>query len=138
MGSTSIPVAEVSSLTEPYWSGLDEGELRFQHCDQCGNAWLPAREECPRCLHAAWTWQVASGGGRLVSWVIYHRAYHEAFAERLPYNVALIELDEGPRLLSNLIDGPPHADPRIDQPVRLVVQHEGPLALTGFELQHGT
>lgn len=130
-----IPIPDVTPLTKTYWSGLEAGELRFQRCDNCGNVWLPARAECPRCLQDSWTWQASSGRGRLISWVVYHRAFHDAFTDRVPYNVALVELDEGPRLLSNLIDGPPHAEPRIDQPVSLVIQRDGPLALTGFELQ---
>lgn len=137
MADVRIPVPAITTLNEPHWSGLEEDELRFQRCAECSHAWLPPREQCPRCLEASWTWEVASGRGRVISWVVYHRAFHEAFADRLPYNVALIELDEGPRLLSNLIDGPPANQPRIDQPVRFVVQRGGPLAMTGFELQQG-
>ena len=99
-----LPKPEISGLTRPYWDALEQGHLVFQRCD-CGNAWLPARHLCPACLKPSVRWEVSSGQGRLVSWVVYHTAYHEAFAARLPYNVALVELDEGPRLITNIVDG---------------------------------
>lgn len=98
-----VPLPEVTDLTRPYWDGLAEGELRFQRCGKCRNAWLPAREECPRCLSDAVGWEAAGGRGRLVSWVVYHQAVHASFADRVPYNVAVVELDEGPRLISNVV-----------------------------------
>lgn len=94
----------VTDLTKPYWDGLRAGDLLFQECDGCSERWLPAREHCPGCLGSAWSWVPASGQGRLVSWVIYHHAFHPAFETRLPYNVAVVELDEGPRLISNIVD----------------------------------
>lgn len=100
--AAEVPLPQVTPLTEPYWSGLKAGELRFQRCGNCRNAWLPAREECPRCLSDVVTWETSAGRARLISWVVYHSAVHPAFADRLPYNVAVVELDEGPRLISNI------------------------------------
>ena len=67
--------------------------------------------------------------------VVYHTAYHPAFESRLPYNVALVQLEEGPRLLTNIVDG--HAaltSEAADRPVELEVQWEGDLALARFRL----
>ncbi|MCC6247980.1 MAG: OB-fold domain-containing protein [Rubrivivax sp.] len=132
-----LPQPEINELTRPYWDALREGRLVFQRCG-CGHAWLPARHECPACLASApgnARWEPASGRGTLVSWVVYHTAYHPAFESRLPYNVALVQLEEGPRLLTNIVDG--HAaltSEAADRPVELEVQWEGDLALARFRL----
>lgn len=125
----ALPMPERTALTEPYWAGLEAGELRFQRCRACGNAWLPARPECPNCLKGDWTWTPASGRAKLVSWVVYHRAYHPFFADKLPYNVALVELDEGVRLISGVLDAMPL---RIEQPLQLRIQTVGGVALPKF------
>lgn len=94
---------EITPLTKPYWEALEAGVLSFQYCGACGHRWLPAREACPQCLQADWlSWVPSRGAGKVVSWVVYHVAYDPAFKERLPYNVAIVELEEGPRLITNL------------------------------------
>jgi uncharacterized OB-fold protein len=100
---TTRPVAEPTALGQAYQQALVDGRLIFQRCSVCRNAWLPPRDECPRCLADQWAWEEASGRATLVSWVTYHTAYHPFFADKLPYLVAVIELEEGPRLISNLV-----------------------------------
>lgn len=129
--SETFPAPERTALNEPYWAALEEGRLCFQRCARCGHAWLPARAECPECLHADWAWEPASGRARLVSWVVYHRAYHPAFAGRVPYAVALVELDEGPRLISSVVGG---GELAIERALALQVEREGGLALPRFRL----
>ena len=127
-----IPAPERDALNTPYWDSLAQGVLSFQRCSTCGHAWLPARSECPQCLAVDAHWQEAQGGARLVSWVVYHIAYHPAFTNRLPYAVAVVELDEGPRLISNIVGV---ADPEaltIDQRLRLVIEDEGGTAVARF------
>lgn len=126
-----LPTLDITDLNRPYWDALREGRLSFQRCG-CGHAWLPARRECPACLRDGARWEVASGRGRLLSWVVYHTAYHPAFAARLPYHVALVELDEGPRLLTRVLDG--HDALRGDARVRFEMSWEGDIALPTFRL----
>ena len=95
---------EFDTLEAPYWAALNQGRLTFQRC-ACGHTWLPARARCPACLGTAWSWQDAGGGATLESWVIYHIAYHPAFKDQVPYNVALVQLDEGPRMITNVLAG---------------------------------
>ena len=76
------PLPQVTELTKPYWDAMDQGHMVFQRCNACGNAWLPARQECPKCLKADMRWEKASGRGKVVSWVVYHSAYHDAFKDR--------------------------------------------------------
>ena len=126
-----FPLPEETPLSQPYWDALRQGRLTFQRC-RCGHAWLPPRAECPECLAAEWDWTQASGQGRVISWVIYHHAYHEAFKERLPYNVALVELDEGPRLITNIVN--PDAGIAAEKPVALKIEDEHGVALARFAL----
>jgi uncharacterized protein len=128
----TFPHPEPTPISQPYWDALKQGRLTFQLCRKCSHAWLPARAECPRCLAADWDWSEASGKGHVVSWVIYHHAYHEAFTARLPYNVVLVELDEGPRLLTNIVN--PNVGIAAERPVQLKIEDEHGVALARFAL----
>jgi uncharacterized OB-fold protein len=126
-----LPKPEPTDLSRPFWDALREGHLVVQRCN-CGHAFLPARRHCPACLKPDPAWERASGKGMLVSWVVYHTAYHPAFEARLPYNVALVQLAEGPRLLTNIVD--PLDSLRGDAPVELKIEWEGDTALARFRL----
>lgn len=128
--STARPRPEITPRTAPYWAALAEDVLRFQRCRGCGIAWLPPRDQCPHCLGPDHEWEDASGRARLVSWVVYHTEYHPFFAEKLPYTVAVVELQEGPRLIAGLVDG---AAPLVaDMPLVLQVCHQGDLHFPAF------
>lgn len=127
----SLAAPEITEISRPYWESLQQGRLMFQRCD-CGHAWLPARRECPSCLGDKPRWEQASGNGRLVSWVVYHTAYHDAFKHRLPYNVAIVELAEGPRLITNMVDS--HERLVCDAAVELRVESDDGIALARFAL----
>ncbi len=127
----AFPTPDTTGIGAQYWNALREGHLTYQCCKACSYAWLPARTECPTCLSPEWSWQPASGRAKLISWVIYHHAYHPWFAKKLPYNVSVVELAEGPRLISNVVAT---ATPlRIDMPLQLVIEHEADMALARFK-----
>lgn len=130
----TAPGPERDALNTPYWDSLAKGVLSFQRCNACQHAWLPARSECPNCLADDWRWMPAAGGAKLISWVVYHMSYHAAFANRLPYTVAVVELDEGPRLISNLVKQASSEALKIDQRLRLVIEDEGGTAVPRFVL----
>lgn len=119
-------------LNEPYRDGLKAGKLMFQRCKACGHAWMPARSECPKCLAADPAWVAASGDARLVSWVVYHRAFNEAFKTRVPYTVAVVQLDEGPRMISNVIGAGP-STLKIEQALTLQIDREGEAFIPRFK-----
>jgi len=79
------------------------GVLRFQHCTECGYRRFPVARFCPQCLSPDWSWAQDSGLGSVWSFAVYHRCFHPAFAAAIPYNVALVELDSGPRLITNVL-----------------------------------
>lgn len=132
-----MPNPERTEVATPYWDALDRGELVFQRCSECANAWLPPRTECPRCLGPEWSWEEAAGGGRLVSWVVYHRSYHPAFTDRLPYNVAVVELDEGPRLITNITGIAGGEGLEVEMRLHLIVERDGDVPLARFEIAQG-
>ncbi len=94
------PIPVPSQESQPYWDGLREQKLMMPRCDDCQHHWFPPSFLCPNCNSSKWTWTKMSGRGRIFSYVVYHRVYHPAFAGEVPYAVAVIELDEGPRMYS--------------------------------------
>lgn len=121
MSGTPAGLAPAATPYDTYRVALDDRRLTFQRCNACGKAWLPPREDCPHCWSPEWDWEPASGRATVVSWVVYHTAFDRRFAERLPYNVALVELDEGPRMITNLID-PPEGEDLIGRPAVLAFE----------------
>ena len=87
----------------PYWEAAKEHRLALPHCDDCAQFWFPPSRTCPHCLSMNFAFKNVSGRGKVFSFVTFHRVYRPAFAEDVPYVVALVELDEGPRLLTNIL-----------------------------------
>jgi uncharacterized protein len=98
------PLPAITSLNQPYWEGLKNRKLRLQQCDECGRIWYPPSPLCPGCWSRKFTWTRLSGRGHVNSWVVFHQSYFRGYDDELPYNVAEVQLDEGPRLLTNLVD----------------------------------
>ena len=103
MSEYTKPLPVPSKESQPYWDGLREHKLLMPCCDACGHFWFPPSLRCPRCSATKWSWTPTGGRGRIFSYVVYHRVYHPGFADEVPYVVAVIELDEGPRMISNVI-----------------------------------
>jgi uncharacterized OB-fold protein len=102
-------------LTEPFWEGTRCGELRIQRCNACGHwRWTPLLA-CPRCWSEDYEWTAASGRGRIYSYTIVHRPVDPA-RFRAPYVLAVVRLDEGPHMLTNIVGCEPSAV-RVDMPV---------------------
>lgn len=131
-----FPSPEINATNVTYWDSLSKGILVYQRCKGCDHAWLPARTECPCCLGPNYDWRPASGRAKLISWVVYHRAFNPAFGDRLPYNVAVVELEEGPRLISNILGLDPEQETSdqltIDQDLFLTIRRENNVAIPAF------
>jgi uncharacterized OB-fold protein len=118
-GGYNKPLPRPNRLSQPYWDGARQHELRVLSCKACAHKFLPPADRCPKCLGKDLEWVAASGRGKVWSWVVFHQRYFPAFEADLPYNVAYVELDEGPRLMSNMVDCDP-AEIRCDMPVEVV------------------
>lgn len=124
---------ETLSPAEQYRAALEDRRLVFQRCADCNHVWLPPRTECPNCWSPDHKWQEASGQATIVSWVNFHVAFDNRFKDRTPYNVALVDLDEGPRLITNIIEIPADQDV-IGRRVILVFERDMDLELPRFRL----
>jgi len=113
------PLPQVTPEMKPFWDAARRHELVVQRCTGCGTHRFPARDICSRCLSRDAAWTPVSGRGSVFSWAIMHKVYHPGFAAEVPYAVVVIELDEGARLVSNLVDCAP-ADIRAGMPVEVV------------------
>jgi uncharacterized protein len=105
VGELLLPVPEPDS--QPFWDALLSEELRIQRCTACGELRHPPQPMCPRCNDFEHEWALMSGRGSVFSYVVSHQAVHPSLRERTPFVTVLVELDEGPRLVSNLVDVPP-------------------------------
>ena len=104
-------------------------------CAGCGQFWFPPSQRCRHCLCADFAWVESKGEGRIYSFVVYHRVYHPAFEQDVPYVVAIVELDEGPRLLSNIV-GTPAGEVRCDARVRVIFDEcRSGMAIPQFVIQ---
>lgn len=105
--------------TQEFWDGTKAGELRLQRCNECSNVYFPPRPFCPKCASRSVAWFKATGHGRLFSYVINHRPA-PGFKDEAPYAIAVVELDEGPRMMTNLVgvESTPEALP-IDMPLEV-------------------
>jgi uncharacterized protein len=85
-----------------YWEGLRRGQLLLQQCLSCKRMRFPPMSACPYCGSPQSRVRESSGQGSIYSWVRTHRAFRRAFTDRVPYVIAIIELDEGPRIYGEL------------------------------------
>lgn len=87
-------------LTAEFYAHLGAGELRLQRCDGCGRWRHPPRVLCGACGAERWQWRPVSGRGVVYTWTVTHQALVPPFADDLPYAVVVVELEEGPRLVT--------------------------------------
>jgi uncharacterized OB-fold protein len=106
MGEYLKPLPEFNKYNRPFWEGCKQHELRMQCCGSCGHVRFPINTVCPRCLSSEFEWKKLSGRGTVFSYVVFHQVYNKAFAQDVPYNVALVQLEEGPRMYSNVVGVP--------------------------------
>ena len=98
--------------TQPFWDAAREERLLIKHCNACGKYHFYPRPFCPYCWSDDVEWFEASGRATLYTWSVVHRNDLPPFPERLPYVAAVVDLEEGPRVMTNIVDCDP-ADLRI-------------------------
>lgn len=101
------PVPDLDSA--PFWEGCRRGQLLLQRCLACGAHRYPPRPICPRCRTLGGEWIPASGRGTVYSWVVAYHPPRPEFAAHVPYTIVLVDLEEGVRMVSRLVDTPPEA-----------------------------
>ena len=132
MKATSVPglsAADVDPDSAWWWDGLAAGRLLLPRCDACTKCFFPPMATCPRCGKTAVSPIKASGRGVVYSWVVVHIALDPAFESDVPYTVAAVDLEEGPRLFGRLRGERPVA---AGTPVRAVFDTTGGTTVLGF------
>lgn len=131
--TTATPPRIMGLYDQPFWQHLKEnGRVHLQRCTACGAWRYPPGPVCQACLSPDYEWKPVSGGGELLSWVVFRKQYLPAYPA--PYNVIAVRLDEGPTIISNLADEP-DSQIAIGRRVRLkVVDMADGVALPRFEL----
>jgi len=97
------PLPTVDNWNRGFWAAAKEQRLAAPECKACGHLFFPPGAVCPRCLSDQLGWRTLSGKGQVESWTVFHQLYYKGFANELPYNVAVIRLDEGISLMSNVV-----------------------------------
>lgn len=92
--------------SRPFWNGLAEQKILLKHCRQCDHLFHYPRITCPHCLSSDLEWKQSSGRGKLYTYTISRRPTHPLFADEVPQYLAVVELEEGPRLTSTLVNVP--------------------------------
>jgi uncharacterized OB-fold protein len=113
----------ITPEAKPYWDGLKEQKLMLPKCEDCGKPFFYPRVICPYCHSRQITWVQASGKGKLYSFEIVYQRLNPRYKLATPYVLAMIELEEGPRMMSNLVNIEP--DPQVikcDLPVEVVYE----------------
>ena len=125
------PEPLVNADSEPYWSAAQEGRLVLQRCVDCGHIDFMPRHICPACWSDNRKWIDASGIGRVHSFSIVHRAPLPEFRDDCPYVVALIDLIEGPRMMTNIV-GEDALKVAIGDAVEICFEDRGDIRLPQF------
>ncbi|CAM5462864.1 Zn-ribbon domain-containing OB-fold protein [Streptomyces purpurascens] len=98
-----LDLPEPDAFTRTYWDAAAEGRLLIRRCRACGRAHHYPREFCPRCWSEDVVWEPASGRATLYTWSVVHRNDLPPFAERTPYVAAVVDLAEGPRMMTEVV-----------------------------------
>jgi uncharacterized OB-fold protein len=131
------PIPLPDQHTQPFFDGSLRGELLLQHCGACGQWMWPMRARCIECLSADVGWEASGGLGTIYSFSIVHQLFHPGFAPDVPYNVAQVDLDEGVRLITNIV-GVANDEVRIGARVAVAFERiSAHLALPKFRLLDG-
>lgn len=111
-------VPEITPLHEPFWSAIKQHRVDLQRCDECGELRFIPSELCP-CGSPKYTWTPIAGTGEVYTYTVVHRAPTPAYQADAPYAIAHVTMDEGPRMISNVVGCDPAAVV-IGMPVEIV------------------
>jgi len=128
LGAPPTPVPVPDEESRPFFAAACRGVLLLRRCHDCGTFMAPTggigtplRPRCVRCFSAALAWAPAGGRGTLYSFALMHQVYDPAFADQVPYNIAVVELDEGVRMTTNVV-GCANAELRIGMPLEVTFE----------------
>jgi uncharacterized protein len=119
------PLPVIDEETRPWWEALQRHELYVQKCRDCGDLRYHPRAQCTSCLSPRTEWVLCSGRGKVYTFTATYQNQGAGFREALPYIMAWVELDEGVKMLSNLVECRPE-EAKIGMPVEVVYEDVTP------------
>jgi uncharacterized OB-fold protein len=125
------PAPHPTPFSQPFWDAAGRGELRIQRCRACGRHVFYPRYNCPHCGAVDLEWVQASGRGSVYTYTVARRPTHPAFIGQEPYVIAIVELEEGPRLTTNIVGCAPE-EVRIGLPVEVDFEDAGEFSIPLF------
>ena len=126
-----IKAPQIDASTQEFWDAARRGVLRIKHCNACGANHYYPRPFCPKCWSTDVNWFDAAGTGTLYTYSVVHSNDLPAFRDRVPYVVAIVDLDEGPRMETNIVDCPLD-ELRVGMRVTVAFEDEGDIVLPRF------
>ncbi|MCB1696557.1 MAG: OB-fold domain-containing protein [Pseudomonadales bacterium] len=125
MSEYNKPLPALEGLTKEFYEFCRKEDLHFQQCASCGTFRHVPREMCAQCNSFEWEWKKSTGRGTIFTWVVVNRALHPAFHDPSPAAVPMapvvVAMEEGVRLLGNMVDCPPE-ELKMDMPVKVVYE----------------
>ena len=98
------PLPTIDVWSRPFWDAAKRNELMVPKCSDCEHFFFPPGAVCPNCQSKTLEWEKVSGKATVESWVVFHQLYFKGFEPDLPYNVAMVRLEEGPLLMTNVLE----------------------------------
>lgn len=126
------PQPKMTPGADYYWQSASNNRFVLPHCCDCDTVFFYPRMWCPACFSQKLDWHEASGNGKVYSFSVVHQAPFPAYQGDVPYVLAIIELEEGPRMMANVL----HCDPEkvtIEMPVRVIFEDRGDMKIPQFQ-----
>jgi uncharacterized OB-fold protein len=121
------PAPIPDEASQPFFDAAAEGKLLIKYCPACSRHLVPAADVCDACHSTGIEWRQASGRATLYSFVVNHQVLHPGFANEVPYNVLVVELEEGPRINGNYLGD--NADLKVDMALKVTFEKMGDVSV---------
>lgn len=109
MNTATRPLPMPTQATQPFWDAAAQGKLVFQRCGECKHAQSTPRLFCTHCMSEDLRWETSAGMGSIYTFTVNYRAANAHMADKVPYVVAIVQLDEGVRMMANVVDVEPQS-----------------------------
>jgi uncharacterized OB-fold protein len=132
VSAATRPRPTISEFNAEFFKYAEDGKFALAQCNDCSDWIYPHGPVCVRCFSSNISWNQLSGAGIVRSWTTFHKPYHPFFADKIPYTCAFVELDEGPRLITNVIGVAP-TEVHCGMRVTATFENDGDLHLLQFK-----
>lgn len=109
MNTALRPLPSPTQTTQPFWDATATGQLTFQRCSECKKMQSTPRLFCTHCMAEGLEWETSTGRGSVYTFTVNHRAANAHMADKVPYVVAVVQLDEGVRMMANIVNVEPQS-----------------------------